>query len=173
MHHYPTSASSSGSQTPAVITNPQSFAMPLPPGSHPHSHMPYPAIYGAPPPPPPGAQYPTAPYYQAPPYYYAQQPPATSSSQQHPATQAPAQAPSTSAQTAAATTQLAFTRNGREGAWSAEEEERLKKLAEESRAAEDSNQKNGEIDWDWVIGQWGFSRTRSSRLSASRLRAVC
>ncbi|KAI0346535.1 hypothetical protein BDW22DRAFT_1352653 [Trametopsis cervina] len=47
---------------------------------------------------------------------------------------------------------------GTQGAWSDEETERLKKIAEQSR---DHNLQNkGEIDWDWVVGVWGQSRTR-------------
>ncbi|KAJ7880975.1 hypothetical protein B0H14DRAFT_3106045 [Mycena olivaceomarginata] len=40
--------------------------------------------------------------------------------------------------------------------WSDEEVERLKKLAEDSKAASASK----EIEWDWVAGQWGPGRTR-------------
>lgn len=45
---------------------------------------------------------------------------------------------------------------GNQGAWSEEETERLKKLAEESK----SKGTSGEIEWEWLIGQWGISRTR-------------
>jgi len=45
---------------------------------------------------------------------------------------------------------------GNQGAWSDEETERLKKLAEDSRARGPTT----EIDWDWVIQEWGISRTR-------------
>lgn len=43
---------------------------------------------------------------------------------------------------------------GNQGAWSDEETEKLKKLAEEHRNA------NGEIVWDALCEKWGNSRTR-------------
>ncbi|KAF8415007.1 hypothetical protein L210DRAFT_3432899, partial [Boletus edulis BED1] len=43
---------------------------------------------------------------------------------------------------------------GNQGAWSDEETEKLKKLAEEHRNA------NGEIAWDALCEKWGNSRTR-------------
>lgn len=43
---------------------------------------------------------------------------------------------------------------GNQGAWSDEETEKLKKLAEEHRSA------NGEIAWDALCEKWGNSRTR-------------
>ena len=45
---------------------------------------------------------------------------------------------------------------GNQGAWSEEETERLKSLTEESR----SKGPSGDIEWDWVIQEWGPSRTR-------------
>jgi len=45
---------------------------------------------------------------------------------------------------------------GASGAWADDELERLKRLAEQSRTTGPSN----EIDWDWVVGQWGNTRTR-------------
>jgi hypothetical protein len=47
---------------------------------------------------------------------------------------------------------------GTQGAWSEEETERLRRLAEQSR--ESNAQNKGEIDWDWVVNTWGQSRTR-------------
>lgn len=46
---------------------------------------------------------------------------------------------------------------GTQGAWSDEETERLKRLAEQSR---ETGPNKGEIEWDWVIQQWGNTRTR-------------
>jgi hypothetical protein len=48
---------------------------------------------------------------------------------------------------------------GASGAWADDELERLKRLAEQSRTTGPSN----EIDWDWVVGQWGNTRTRFAR----------
>jgi len=45
---------------------------------------------------------------------------------------------------------------GTVGAWSDEETERLKKLAEDCRSVGVA----GEIDWDRVVNQWGNTRTR-------------
>lgn len=42
------------------------------------------------------------------------------------------------------------------GAWSDEETERLKTLAEQSK----SRTSNGDIDWDWTVEQFGETRTR-------------
>jgi hypothetical protein len=145
--HTATSTSASAPQ-PGVITNPQSFVMPL--GSQP----PYPQypMYT------PQGHYPTAPYYQYTPYgqpaYYAPPP------------IAPAQPPSAPSVSVAHTPQPTATITttpatggtviGNQGAWSEEETERLKKVAEESR----SKSTTGEIEWEWVISQWGISRTR-------------
>ena len=43
-----------------------------------------------------------------------------------------------------------------QGSWSDEETEQLKKFAEQSRSVGAS----GEIEWDWVVRQWGSGRTR-------------
>ena len=50
---------------------------------------------------------------------------------------------------------------GNQGAWSDEETEKLKRLAEESKSQ--GTTENGEIDWDWVCNQWGAGRTRYAR----------
>lgn len=50
--------------------------------------------------------------------------------------------------------------NGSQGAWTDEEQERLKDLAEQSKSIGNA----GSIEWDWVINQWGPSRTRSVKL---------
>ena len=47
---------------------------------------------------------------------------------------------------------------GNQGAWSDEETEKLKRLAEESKTQ--STAENGDIDWDWVCNNWGPGRTR-------------
>jgi hypothetical protein len=115
----------------------------------------YPTMYGTTPP-----RYPTAPYYQYPhaPGYYptipnqsASAPPATSSS-------APPPTQFVSTSTAATSTLTMATSNpaGASGAWADEEVERLKRLADQSRSSGSSN----ETDWDWVVAQWGNTRTR-------------
>ena len=48
---------------------------------------------------------------------------------------------------------------GNQGAWSEEETEKLRKLAEESKS-QGAHSANGEIDWDWVCAAWGAGRTR-------------
>lgn len=47
---------------------------------------------------------------------------------------------------------------GNQGAWSDEETDKLKKLAEDSRGQ--GNPDSREIDWDWVCNNWGPGRTR-------------
>ncbi|KDR79008.1 hypothetical protein GALMADRAFT_154888 [Galerina marginata CBS 339.88] len=147
-------ASTSIAPTPAnVITNPQSFVVPL--GAQPaYPHPQYP-IYAA-----PHGQYPTTPYYQYAPYppgaYYAPQqsiantslPPVASTSMSTTQVQPTA--------TITTTPATGGTVIGNQGAWSDEETERLKKLTEESR----SKGPSGDIEWDWVIQEWGISRTR-------------
>ncbi|THH01626.1 hypothetical protein EW026_g1131 [Hermanssonia centrifuga] len=147
--------------TGPVISNPQSFVMPLgappPPGYPPQSYYstPYTAA--------PGGRYPTAPYYP-----YAAQPPA----QYYPA---PTPAPTTPAAPVASTSSAppvpgaslsafsATTGNaapgGTQGAWSEEETDRLRRLADQSRDMGGAQSK-GEIEWDWVVQQWGNTRTR-------------
>lgn len=46
---------------------------------------------------------------------------------------------------------------GAQGSWTDEEESRLKQLAEQSKSIGST----GEIEWDWVVNQWGPNRTRS------------
>jgi hypothetical protein len=141
-----------------MITNPQSFVVPL--GAQP-GYPQYP-VYAA-----THGQYPTTPYYQYshPPYgqpgaYYAPPP------QPIPALPAPApptvlhtSGPAATPQPTATITTTPATGGtviGNQGAWSDEETERLKKLTEDSR----SKGSSGEIEWDWVIQEWGISRTR-------------
>lgn len=45
---------------------------------------------------------------------------------------------------------------GNQGAWAPDEVERLKHLTVQSK----STGTTGEIDWQWVVHQWGSSRTR-------------
>ncbi|CAA7267079.1 unnamed protein product [Cyclocybe aegerita] len=146
--------------TPGVITGAQSFVVPL--GTQPG--YPYATMYGAAP-----GQYPTTPYYHQyaayhPGAYYAQpqpiptaQPTASTSTAPAP-TPAPAVTTTQVQPTATITTTPATggTMIGNQGAWSDEEMEQLKKLAERSKATGTS----GEIDWDWVVQEWGISRTR-------------
>lgn len=144
-------------QPPAVITNPSTFVMPL---SMPGASQPiYPTMYATTPP-----RYPTAPYYQYPhaPGYYpgmpAQSAPMqpTASSSAPPATQFIS---STTTTTTPTLTMASSNPAGASGAWADDELERLKRLAEQSRTTGPSN----EIDWDWVVGQWGNTRTRFAR----------
>ncbi|KAH9998802.1 hypothetical protein BJV74DRAFT_986621 [Russula compacta] len=148
------SAPATTSQPSAVITNPSTFVMPL--GMPGTSQPIYPTMYTTTPP-----RYPTAPYYQYPhaPGYYpsmttqtAPAPPQTSSS-------APASTQIISSTSTPATSTLTMATSnpaGASGAWADEEVERLKRLAEQSRTSGSSN----ETDWDWVVGQWGNTRTR-------------
>ncbi|KAJ3515901.1 hypothetical protein NLJ89_g1467 [Agrocybe chaxingu] len=146
--------------TPGVITGAQSFVVPL--GTQPG--YPYATMYGAAP-----GQYPTTPYYHQyaayhPGAYYAQPQPMPTAQPTASTSAAPAPTPAptvTTTQvqpTATITTTPATggTMIGNQGAWSDEEMERLKKLAERSKAKAAS----GEIDWDWVVQEWGISRTR-------------
>ena len=128
------------STSQSVISNPQSFVVSLGQGQAPQQPSPqasYTSVYPH--------QYPTTPYYQYPGVgvtyqgYYSG-PPQTQQVQQQPHT-IPAAAPGVN-----------------QGSWSEEETERLKKLAEESKGKGTSG--SGEIEWDWVITQWGNGRTR-------------
>ncbi|KAI0635687.1 hypothetical protein C8Q77DRAFT_1071664 [Trametes polyzona] len=185
----------------AVITNPQTFVLPLnsssmPPPSQPYYASVYPPpgppryaaqYYYPPPPPPQGA----ASYYQPPPQPSQSSQPAPSASappaqapppqtttpqpatQSAPPTPAPAPAPAPPApvpasapvptNTGTISTFSAATGNtapgGHQGTWSEEETEKLKRLAEQSKEMGGAQNK-GEIEWDWVIQQWGNSRTR-------------
>lgn len=171
--------STSKSATPSnIISNPQSFVVSL--GAPQSGYTTQYPMYA-----PPG-QYPTTPYYPYGGYphptatYYAPQPVAQPHTQAQPAptpqTQAPAQPQvqpqaqpqtiihpaQTSTSTAAAapappaTASSSGALSGNQGAWSDEETERLKKLAEDSRSVGTS----GEMEWDWVVHQWGNGRTR-------------
>jgi hypothetical protein len=163
-----TSTSTPATTTPqpsAVITNPSTFVMPL---SMPGTSQPiYPTMYTTTPP-----RYPTAPYYQYPhaPGYYPGMP--TQSAPVQPTT--PSSAPpatqfisSTSTTSAPTLTMASSNPGGASGAWTDEEVERLKHLAEQSRTSGSSN----ETDWDWVVGQWGNTRTRFAK-SLIRLYAL-
>jgi hypothetical protein len=114
----------------------------------------YPTMYAANAP-----RYPTAPYYQyshAPGYYPGmptQSAPPAASSSAPPTTQLISSTP-----TATTSTLTMATSNpaGASGAWADEEVERLRRLADQSRNSGSST----ETDWDWVVGQWGNTRTR-------------
>ena len=152
----------------SVITNAQSFVVPLgAQAAYPH----YPSAAG---------QYATTPYYHQYAYtvgagtYYPQPqqaqsaPPAIQpqSVQPRPATATTA----TTQPTATITTTPATggTVVGNQGAWSDEETERLKKMAEEHRV-----KATGEINWDAMIQEWGISRTRFATVFCTfRLRSI-
>jgi hypothetical protein len=107
---------------------------------------------------PPQGHYPTTPYYQYTPYgqpaYYGPPPVVPAPPPSAPsASVAPTPQPTATITTTPATGGTVI---GNQGAWSEEETERLKKLAEESK----SKGTSGEIEWEWLIGQWGISRTR-------------
>lgn len=136
----------------ALITNPQSFVVPL--GAQPPYASPFP-VY---PPPPPG-QYATTPYYH-PQYPYStsyytttQVPPISSTSTPSHAAATTSSIVSTPTTTISTTTGAI---GGNQGPWSDEEVERLKKLAEESKSIGTT----GEVEWDWVVHQWGNGRSR-------------
>ncbi|RDB26232.1 hypothetical protein Hypma_006422 [Hypsizygus marmoreus] len=137
----PSAAVTTAAAAAPVISNPQSFVVSLGPHQPAYSHSQY-SMY------PPPAGYPTNPYYQYPAYsgaaYYSPQP--------QPPPPAPVQSQPVQAQ---AVTQEQ-TGTGNQGAWADEETERLKKLAEDSRVMGGS----GDIEWDWVVHQWGAGRTR-------------
>ncbi|KAJ6577451.1 hypothetical protein B0H19DRAFT_1120011 [Mycena capillaripes] len=137
-----------------VITNPQSFVVPL--GTQPTFSY---ASYAAP------TQYP-GPYYTSygytPGYFGHAQPQPQPQSQPQPQPQpasklqpSPPQA-STSTLKPPSTAPAVSGNGGTQGPWSSEEVERLKKLAEDSKTTTASK----EIEWDWVVGQWGHGRTR-------------
>ncbi|EKM78610.1 hypothetical protein AGABI1DRAFT_107134 [Agaricus bisporus var. burnettii JB137-S8] len=134
--------SSSKPNSAPVINNPQSFVVPLTAqAAYPHTQYP---IYT------PG-QYPTTPYYHQ---YY----PGTYYPQPVPPSQPP-QVATSSTITTTPTPALSVSANNATssvGAWSDEETERLKKLADDSKAVGTS----GDIEWDWVVHQWGNTRTR-------------
>lgn len=137
--------SSSKPNSAPVINNPQSFVVPLTAqAAYPHTQYP---IYT------PG-QYPTTPYYHQ---YY----PGTYYPQPVPSSQPP-QVATSSTVTTTPTPALSVSANNATssvGAWSDEETERLKKLADDSKAVGTS----GDIEWDWVVHQWGNTRTRYSK----------
>ncbi|KAI5117964.1 hypothetical protein M0805_001625 [Coniferiporia weirii] len=116
-----------------IITNPGSFVMSL-------SNSPTQGSYTGFQPP---NRYPTTPYYS-----YATQPHQPGA---HPyMAQQQVMKPVNLSTPAAA---------GNQGAWSEEETEKLKRLAEESKTA-GTGTDGGEIDWDRVCSTWGPGRTR-------------
>ncbi|KAI5986278.1 hypothetical protein F5J12DRAFT_868655 [Pisolithus orientalis] len=136
----PSIPSSNGKATPvtqsttSVITNPQSFVVPMS-HSQQSSQQFVPSVYNNP-------AYPTAPYYGYGGYggYY---PPV------------PQAGPSTGSSTPPASASAINSNSaGNQGAWSDEETEKLKKLAEEHRS------NTGDIAWDALCEKWGNSRTR-------------
>ncbi|PPR03081.1 hypothetical protein CVT24_012394 [Panaeolus cyanescens] len=148
----PTPAVSASAPQPNLITNPQSFIVPLV-GQTP-SYTQYPMY--------PPAQYPTPPYYQYtyPPYYSQQTVPGASTAAPTQSTSSASTGPTIIQSTSQPTTTIPNTPSGtmigNSGSWSDEETERLKKLAEDSK----SKSSSGEIEWDWVVQEWGPSRSR-------------
>jgi hypothetical protein len=126
----------------SVITNAQTFTVPLasqsgPPQTlqyaptyapHPHFPSQYPTMYYTP-------SYPGASYIPVPSAAPSTSPSAQPSIQQH---------------------NVSGSNAGSQGAWTDEEQERLKQLAEQSKSVGNT----GNIEWDWVVHQWGPSRTR-------------
>lgn len=138
-----------------VITNPQSFVVSL--GTQPtYSYASYAPAVGQ----YPGAYY--APYGYTPTPYYS---PPKAQPQAHPKVQPQAQPQPqpvakpqpTPPQASTSTLKPPSGNGGTLGPWSDEEMDRLKKLADDSKARTAS----GEIEWDWVVGEWGPGRTRS------------
>ncbi|KIL58748.1 hypothetical protein M378DRAFT_294543 [Amanita muscaria Koide BX008] len=141
------SSATSKASTP-MITNPQSFVVPL--GAQPaYPHAQYPMFNAAP------AQYPPHYYHQysypPPTAAYYQQPILTTNQLQTQASPLPS-----ATTTTVASSPISSSGMLNQGAWSEEETEKLKKLSEESRAYSSV----GEIEWDWVVSQYGSSRTR-------------
>ena len=141
----------------SVITNAQSFVIPLgAQAAYPH----YPSVPG---------QYATTPYYHQYAYtaglpggtYYPQPqqaqttPPAIQPQSAQPRVATATTATTQPTATITTTPATGGTVVGNQGAWSDEETERLKKMAEEHRV-----KATGEINWDAVIQEWGISRTR-------------
>ena len=155
----PPPSTQSAPSTSTVITNPQTFVVPL--GTQPtpgtYSHPQYASMY-------PPAQYPAAPYYTFPGYaappgatFYSPaqpQPQMQPQQQQQQQQQQQPQPPSQTQTTMVSATSAAPGIN--QGSWSDEETEQLKKFAEQSRSVGTT----GEIEWDWVVRQWGSGRTR-------------
>ncbi len=65
----------------------------------------------------------------------------------------------TTAATITTTPATGGTMIGNSGPWSEEELERLKKLAEDGRSRVGAGTA-GEVDWDWVVSEWGPTRSR-------------
>ncbi|KAG6836899.1 hypothetical protein H0H93_001486 [Arthromyces matolae] len=149
----PPPSANSAPASSTVITNPASFVMPLPSAQANYAQY---QMY------PPHGQYPTTPYYQYPYGGYYPQPPAAASStipapsQPQPVPTAQPEASTSSGINVSAANVITSSAGagGNQGAWSDEETEKLKKMAEENKT------QSGEIDWDRVVGQWGISRTR-------------
>lgn len=124
----------------SVITNAQSFTVQLAPPSGPHPQtLQYPTY-----PPQFQSQYPAM--YYPPPYAGAPYIPVSSVAP----SMSPSAQPSIQQQSAPGSSA------GSQGAWTDEEQERLKQLAEQSKSIGST----GNIEWDWVVHQWGPSRTR-------------
>ncbi|KAH7913591.1 hypothetical protein BJ138DRAFT_1124276 [Hygrophoropsis aurantiaca] len=134
------------SSSASVITNAQNFVVSMgQPQQQQQQQPPQQPVYQPMYIPPGNGTYPTAPYYQYAGYggYYPQAP-------------APNPPPPVATSSNGTANSLGSS-GGNQGAWSDEETERLKKLAEDSR----SENADGEgIAWDWVVEKWGNTRTR-------------
>jgi hypothetical protein len=161
---HPPSGSATTTQ-PGIISASPSFVLPL---QQPPVYPQY-AVYGS----APHAQYPTASYYHqytpySTPYYghvHTQPSQPSSISGASVTTSAGASAAPTggttlptTATTITTTPATGGTMIGNSGPWSEEESERLKKLAEDSRSRGAGIA--GEVDWDWVVSEWGPTRSR-------------
>ncbi|KAJ7116468.1 hypothetical protein C8R44DRAFT_879836 [Mycena epipterygia] len=129
-----------------VITNPQSFVVSL--GTQPtYSYAGYAPAVGQ----YPGTYY--APYGYTPTPYYA---PPKAQPQAQPQPRPAVKPQPTPPQASTSTLKPPSGNGGTLGPWSDEEVVRLKKLADDSKVRTAS----GEIEWDWVVGEWGPGRTR-------------
>lgn len=162
----PPSTSPASTSAAPVITNAQSFVVPLggqAPGGYVSAAPQYP-MFATP------GQYATAPYYQypygppppPPPGFYPPQQPQQQQQQPQPQPAPPPPQPQPVASTSTQGTPAAPPAapppgsGSSSGAWTDEETERLRRLAEDSKG----HTANGEIDWDHVIRHFGEGRTR-------------
>lgn len=159
--HSPVSATTQ----PGIISTSPTFVVPL---QQPPVYPQY-TVYGS----APHTQYPTTSYYHQyatypSPYYphaHTQPPQPSSISVAGGTTTANTSATSTGGTTLPATAATITTTPatggtmiGNSGPWSEEESENLKKLAENSKSRAGNA---GDIDWDWVVSEWGPTRSRS------------
>ncbi|KAF9026042.1 hypothetical protein BDZ89DRAFT_1016517 [Hymenopellis radicata] len=142
-------AASTSTAPPTVINQPQSFVVSM--GAPPPTQYP---VYATPYQPP---YYPHYPGYPPPPpgTVYYQQPPPPQPTVQPPTTHQPTPTPTPPSYALVHTTTISNAA-GNQGSWSDAEIERLKSLVDESKA----NNPTGDLNWDWVVTQFGNDRTR-------------